>query len=77
MRFYILSDGTIKRANNDMLANEFIKRGARELKLNQINTPQIIDNNESRRSIGTDEVPQSRPSRKRRRGKGEIPRELD
>jgi hypothetical protein len=75
MRFYILSDGTIKRAN-DILAKELLKRGARELKLKQINTP-IIENNESRRSTGIDEIPQSRPSRKRRRGKGEIPRELD
>jgi hypothetical protein len=75
MRFYILSDGTIKRAN-DILAKELIKRGARELKLKQINTP-IIDNNESRRSIGTDEVPQSTRSRKRRGSKREVPRELD
>jgi hypothetical protein len=75
MRFYILSDGTIKRAN-DILAKELIKRGARELKLKQINTP-IIDNNESRRSTGVDEIPQPARSRKRRRSQGEIPRELD
>ncbi|MFN7912866.1 MAG: hypothetical protein ACK5QC_13675 [Bacteroidota bacterium] len=77
MRFLILSDGTIKQANSDILVNELIKRGARELKLKQINTPQIIDNNESRRSTGVDEIPKSRPSRKRRRSQGEVPRELD
>jgi hypothetical protein len=76
MSFYILVDGTIKSAN-DALGKELIKRGARELKLKQIQTPLIFENNESRRSVRTGEVLKPTRGRKRGRSKGKVPRELD
>jgi hypothetical protein len=76
MRIFTLVDGTIKKAN-DVLAKELIKRGARELTLKQIQTPLIIENNESRRSVGTNEVLKPARSRKRGGGKRKVSRELD
>jgi hypothetical protein len=73
MTYYIMSDGTIKRAA-DVLAQELIKRGARELKL----TPITIDyGNQTGGSTGADEVPKPRRSSRPRSGKRKVPRKLD
>ena len=73
MTYYIMRDGSIKQAT-DVLAQELIKRGARELKL----TPIHIDyGNQTGGSTGADEVPKPRRSGRSRSGKGKVPRKLD
>jgi hypothetical protein len=74
MRYLILSDGRIIQAS-DVVAESLFKKGARELKLQPINTP-IIYGNQTGGSTGTGELPKPKRSRKSGRGKGEIPGEL-
>jgi hypothetical protein len=73
MTYYIMSDGTIKRAS-DVLAKELIKRGARELKL----IPITIDyGNQTGGSTGADQVPQPRRSSGSRSRKRKVSGKLD
>ena len=75
MKYLLLSDGKIIHAS-DVVASNLLARGARELKLKQIETP-IIYGNETRGGVRTGEVPKPRRSRKPRNSEGEIPTELD
>jgi hypothetical protein len=76
MKRFVLPDGTIKMANA-ILAKELLRRGARELKLNEIKTPNINEYIETRGSVGTGKVPKSARSGKPRSGKRQISRKLD
>jgi hypothetical protein len=73
MTYYIMSDGTIKRAS-DVLAAELIKRGARELKLQPIT---IDYGNQTGGSTGALEVPKPRRSSGSRSRKRKVPGKLD
>ena len=75
MKYLLLIDGKIIHAS-EVVASNLITRGARELKLKQIETP-IIYGNETRGGDGVNQIPKPRRSRKPRNGEGEIPNELD
>lgn len=75
MKYLLLSDGKIIQAS-DVVASNLLARGARELKLKQIETP-IIYGNETRGGAGVSEIPKPRRSRKPRNGEGEISAKLD
>jgi len=75
MRYLVLTDGRIIQAS-DMVAETLLRRGARELKLKQIETPNIYGN-ETRGSAGASEISKPRRSRKPRNGEREISTALD
>ena len=69
MTYYIMADGTIKRAS-DMVAELLKLNGGRKLELKPIELN--INNNEGSRSIGTGEVPKLRKRRIYRGSEGKI-----
>jgi hypothetical protein len=75
MRYLITKEGKLIQAS-DLVAEEMLKRGARELKLKQIETP-LYYGNETRGGAGISEIPKPRRSRKPRNGEREISTALD
>jgi hypothetical protein len=69
MTYYIMADGTIKRAS-DMVGELLKLNGGRKLELKPIELN--INNNEGTRSIGISEIPKSRKRRIYRGGEGKI-----
>lgn len=75
MRHLILTDGRIIKAS-DLVAEHLInKKGAKELTLQPINTPEIYAD-QTGGSTGDSELPKPKRSRKPRGSKGEVPGEL-
>ena len=75
MRHLILSSGRIIEAS-DMVAEHLLKKkGARELTLQPINTPEIYAD-QTGGSTGDSELPKPKRSREPRGSKGEVSREL-
>ena len=74
MTYYIMADGTIKRAS-DMVGELLKMNGGRKLELKPIELK--TNNNEGNRSIGTGEVPKLRKRRNNRRSEGKIYSTMD
>ena len=74
MTYYIMADGTIKRAS-DMVGELLKMNGGRKLELKPIELK--TNNNEGSRSIGTGEVPKSRKRRINRGSEGKIYSTMD
>jgi hypothetical protein len=74
MTYYIMADGTIKRAS-DMVAELLKLNGGRRLELKPIELN--INNNEGSRSIGTGEVPKPRKRRINRGSERKIYSTMD
>lgn len=74
MTYYIMADGTIKRAS-DMVAELLKLNGGRKLELKPIELN--INNNERSRSIGISEIPKPRKRRNNRRSEGKIYSTMD
>ena len=69
MTYYIMADGTIKRAS-DMVGELLKMNGGRKLELKPIELK--TNNNEGSRSIGISEIPKPRKRRINRRSEGKI-----
>ena len=74
MTYYIMADGTIKRAS-DMVGELLKLNGGRKLELKPIELN--INNNEGSRSIGISEIPKSRKRRINRGSEGKIYSTMD
>ena len=69
MTYYIMADGTIKRAS-DMVGELLKMNGGRKLELKPIELK--TNNNEGSRSIGISEIPKPRKRRIYRGSEGKI-----